>query len=163
MAVKCRRGNGNCYADMEKFKRSINGYNIDEVNAFIDDVITKVELIITEEKKIKNDIVIKEKKIRELEDAILRYQNMENQLHTSLLNAEQNGEYIKKVAKSEGNAIISEAKRNANRIISDALIRAEKTEHETQMLKNNISLFKSKVKSMLNEQLEIVDKIDDIL
>lgn len=148
---------------MEKFKRSINGYNIDEVNAFIDDVITKVELIITEEKKIKNDIVIKEKKILELEDAILRYQNMENQLHTSLLNAEQNGEYIKKVAKSEGNAIISEAKRNANRIISDALIRAEKTEHETQMLKNNISLFKSKVKSMLNEQLEIVDKIDDIL
>ena len=148
---------------MEKFKRSINGYNIDEVNAFIDDGITKVELIITEEKKIKNDIVIKEKKIRELEDAILRYQNMENQLHTSLLNAEQNGEYIKKVAKSEGNAIISEAKRNANRIISDALIRAEKTEHETQMLKNNISLFKSKVKSMLNEQLEIVDKIDDIL
>lgn len=148
---------------MEKFKRSINGYNIDEVNAFIDDVITKVELIITEEKKIKNDIVIKEKKIRELEDAILRYQNMENQLHTSLLNAEQNGEYIKKVAKSEGNDIISEAKRNANRIISDALIRAEKTEHETQMLKNNISLFKSKVKSMLNEQLEIVDKIDDIL
>ena len=148
---------------MEKFKRSINGYNIDEVNAFIDDVITKVELIITEEKKIKNDIVIKEKKIRELEDAILRYQNMENQLHTSLLNAEQNGEYIKKVAKSEGNAIISEAKRNANRIISDALIRAEKTEHETQMLKNNISLFKSKVKSMLNEQLEIVDKIDVIL
>lgn len=148
---------------MEKFKRSINGYNIDEVNAFIDDVITKVELIITEEKKIKNDIIIKEKKIRELEDAILRYQNMENQLHTSLLNAEQNGEYIKKVAKSEGNAIISEAKRNANRIISDALIRAEKTEHETQMLKNNISLFKSKVKSMLNEQLEIVDKLDDIL
>ena len=148
---------------MEKFKRSINGYNIDEVNAFIDDVITKVELIITEEKKIKNDIVIKEKKIRELEVAILRYQNMENQLHTSLLNAEQNGEYIKKVAKSEGNAIISEAKRNANRIISDALIRAEKTEHETQMLKNNISLFKSKVKSMLNEQLEIVDKIDNIL
>ena len=46
---------------MEKFNRSINGYNIDEVNAFIDDVITKVELIITEEKKIKNDIVIKEK------------------------------------------------------------------------------------------------------
>ena len=148
---------------MEKFKRSINGYNIDEVNAFIDDVITKVELIITEEKKIKNDIIIKEKKIRELEDTILKYQNMENQLHTSLLNAEQNGEYIKKVAKSEGNAIISEAKRNANRIISDALIRAEKTEHETEMLKNNISLFKSKVKSMLNEQLEIVDKIYDIL
>ena len=40
---------------MEKFKRSLNGYNVDEVNAFIDDVIKKVELIIEEEKNIDVD------------------------------------------------------------------------------------------------------------
>ena len=27
MAVRCRRGNGNCYADMEKFKRSVDFSN----------------------------------------------------------------------------------------------------------------------------------------
>ena len=35
---------------MDKFKRSLNGYNVDEVNAFIDDVIKRVESILAEEK-----------------------------------------------------------------------------------------------------------------
>ena len=148
---------------MRKFKRSIAGYDVNEVNAFVDDVIRKVENIIKEEEKIKRDIYDKDTKIKELEATLEKYKIMENNLNNSILEAQNNVEYIKRVAKSEGDAIISEARKNANRIISDALIRAEKTEHETQMLKNNISLFKSKVKSMLNEQLEIVDKIDDIL
>ena len=142
---------------MEKFKRSLNGYNVDEVNAFIDDVIKKVELIIEEEKKIKKDIISKDKQIASLQETILRYKEMEQQLNTSILNAEKNGEYIKRVAKFESDAIIREAKKNANRIVSDALIRAEKTEYETEVLKKNVNLFKSKIRVMLTNQLEIVE------
>ena len=145
---------------MEKFKRSLNGYNVDEVNAFIDDVIKKVELIIEEEKKIKKDIISKDKQIASLQETILRYKEMEQQLNTSILNAEKNGEYIKRVAKFESDAIIREAKKNANRIVSDALIRAEKTEYETEVLKKNVNLFKSKIRVMLTNQLEIVDDMD---
>lgn len=145
---------------MEKFKRSLNGYNVDEVNAFIDDVIKKVELIIEEEKKIKKDIISKDKQIASLQETILRYKEMEQQLNTSILNAEKNGEYIKRVAKFESDAIIREAKKNANRIVSDALIRAEKTEYETEVLKKNVNLFKSKIRVMLTNQLEIVDEMD---
>ena len=36
---------------MRKFKRSIAGYDVNEVNAFVDDVIRKVENIIKEEEK----------------------------------------------------------------------------------------------------------------
>lgn len=145
---------------MEKFKRSLNGYNVDEVNAFIDDVIKKVELIIEEEKKIKKDIISKDKQIASLQETILRYKEMEQQLNASILNAEKNGEYIKRVAKFESDAIIREAKKNANRIVSDALIRAEKTEYETEVLKKNVNLFKSKIRVMLTNQLEIVDDMD---
>lgn len=145
---------------MEKFKRSLNGYNVDEVNAFIDDVIKKVELIIEEEKKIKKDIISKDKQIASLQETILRYKEMEQQLNASILNAEKNGEYIKRVAKFESDAIIREAKKNANRIVSDALIRAEKTEYETEVLKKNVNLFKSKIRVMLTNQLEIVDEMD---
>ena len=145
---------------MEKFKRSLNGYNVDEVNAFIDDVIKKVELIIEEEKKIKKDIISKDKQIASLQETILRYKEMEQQLNTSILNAEKNGEYIKRVAKFESDAIIREAKKNANRIVSDALIRAEKTEYETEVLKKNVNLFKSTIRVMLTNQLEIVDEMD---
>ena len=145
---------------MQKFRRSLNGYNIDEVNAFVDNVIKQVEKIIQEESRIKQDIRNKDAKINDLENTIQKYKNIEQQLNLSIINAQESGEYIKNVAKSEGDAIISVARKNANRIISDALIRAEKTEYEAQMLKKNINLYKSRVRTMLNQQLDIIDDLD---
>ena len=49
---------------MKKFKRSFNGYNIDEVNEFIDDVIKRVESILKEEEQIKSEIRNKDLRIR---------------------------------------------------------------------------------------------------
>lgn len=145
---------------MRKFKRSIAGYDVNEVNAFVDDVIRKVENIIKEEEKIKRDIYDKDTKIKELEATLERYKIMENNLNNSILEAQNNVEYIKRVAKSEGDAIISEARKNANRIISDALIRAEKTQYEAELLKKNVNLFKSRVRVMLNQQLDLIDDLD---
>ena len=145
---------------MRKFKRSIAGYDVNEVNAFVDDVIRKVENIIKEEEKIKRDIYDKDTKIKELEATLEKYKIMENNLNNSILEAQNNVEYIKRVAKSEGDAIISEARKNANRIISDALIRAEKTQYEAELLKKNINLFKSRVRVMLNQQLDLIDDLD---
>ena len=145
---------------MRKFKRSIAGYDVNEVNAFVDDVIRKVENIIKEEEKIKRDIYDKDTKIKELEATLEKYKIMENNLNNSILEAQNNVEYIKRVAKSEGDAIISEARKNANRIISDALIRAEKTQYEAELLKKNVNLFKSRVCVMLNQQLDLIDDLD---
>ena len=145
---------------MRKFKRSIAGYDVNEVNAFVDDVIRKVENIIKEEEKIKRDIYDKNTKIKELEATLEKYKIMENNLNNSILEAQNNVEYIKRVAKSEGDAIISEARKNANRIISDALIRAEKTQYEAELLKKNVNLFKSRVRVMLNQQLDLIDDLD---
>ena len=145
---------------MRKFKRSLGGYDVNEVNTFVDGVIKQVESILKEEARIKQDITSKDLRIKELEEAVEKYQNVERQLNASILRAEENGEYLKRLAKTEGDAIINEARKNANRIISDALIRAEKTEYETQMLKKNISLFKSRVRTMLNQQLDIIDDLD---
>lgn len=145
---------------MRKFKRSIAGYDVNEVNAFVDDVIRKVENIIKEEEKIKRDIYDKDTKIKELGATLEKYKIMENNLNNSILEAQNNVEYIKRVAKSEGDAIISEARKNANRIISDALIRAEKTQYEAELLKKNVNLFKSRVRVMLNQQLDLIDDLD---
>ena len=146
---------------MDKFKRSLNGYNIDEVNAFIDDVIKKVETIIKEEEEIKNEIKNKELKIKELENLVEHYKNIEKEMNTSIITAQESGEYIKRLAKSERDAIINDARKNANRIISDALIRAEKTEYKTELLRKNIISYKNRVRSMLNQQLDIIDDLDE--
>ena len=146
---------------MDKFKRSLNGYNVDEVNAFIDDVIKRVESILAEEKKIKHEIKVKEIKIRDLEKVVEHYKSIENKMNRSIITAEESGEYIKRLAKSERDAIIEDARKNANRIISDALIRAEKIEYKTELLKKNIVSYKNRVRTMLNQQLDIIDDLDE--
>ena len=146
---------------MDKFKRSLNGYNIDEVNAFIDDVIKRVESILAEEKKIKQEIKVKDIKIRDLEKVVEYYKGIENKMNSSIVAAQESGEYIKRLAKSERDAIINDARKNANRIISDALIRAEKTEYKTELLRKNIISYKNRVRTMLNQQLDIIDDLDE--
>lgn len=146
---------------MDKFKRSLNGYNIEEVNAFIDDVIKKVESILEEEKKIKHEIKIKDIKIKDLEQVVEHYRNIEKQMNTSIITAQESGEYIKRLAKSERDAIIEDARKNANRIVSDALIRAEKIEYKTELLRKNIVSYKNRVRTMLNQQLDIIDDLDE--
>ena len=145
---------------MKKFSRSINGYNINEVNSFIDDIIKKVENIIKEEENIKKELNLKDNKINELEKEIEHYKLLEKELNTSIYTAKESGDYIKRLAKTERDAIIMDARKNANRIISDALMRAEKTEFNAQLLKKNIDLFKSRVRTMLNQQLDIIDDLD---
>lgn len=146
---------------MQRFKRSFNGYDVNEVNAFFDRVIKHVESIVKEETRIKEEIIKKDNKILELENELRRYKIIEEDLQNSLKNAQENSEYIKRVAKSEGSAIINEARTNANRIVSDALIRAERVENESLELKKNIKVFKSKVRLMLNEQLDILDEFKE--
>lgn len=146
---------------MDKFKRSLNGYNVDEVNAFIDDVISKLEAIIKEEKQIKNEIRLKDIKIKDLENIVEHYKKIENEMNASINNAKESEESLKRLAKSERDDIINEARQNANRIISDALMRAEKIEYKTELLKKNIVSYKNRVRIMLNQQLDMIDDLDE--
>ena len=142
---------------MKRFSRSFNGYNVDEVNRFLDDIIRRVESIIREEQEIKKQMINKDNRIKELEK---ENSYIRNEMNSSIVNAQESAEYIKRLAKNERDAIINDARKNANRIISDALIRAEKTEYEAQMLKKNVNLFKNRVRTMLNQQLDIIDDLD---
>ena len=145
---------------MDKFKRSLNGYNIEEVNAFIDDIIKKVETILAEEKQIKHEIQLKDIKIKDLEQVVEHYKGIEKQMNTSIITANESGEYIKRLAKTERDALIEDARKNANRIISDALIRAEKIEYKTELLRKNIVSYKNRVRTMLYQHLDIIDDLD---
>lgn len=150
---------------MEKFTRTLRGYDPDEVNHFIDQVISQVEIMV-------NDIKSKNKKIAELssleeENAKLKeklatYERMEGTLNRAILMAEKTSEQIKLSAHQESETIINDAKRNANRIVNDALLRAEKTEMEADILRRNITIFKRKLKSIIEAQLDMVNDIEKV-
>lgn len=150
---------------MEKFTRTLRGYDPNEVNAFIDQVISQVEIMV-------NDLKDKNKKLSELskleeENERLRgklgqYERMEGTLNRAIVMAEKTSEQIKLTAHQESETILNDAKRNANRIVNDALLKAEKTEMEASMLKRNVTIFKRRLKDIVEAQLEMVNDIEKV-
>lgn len=147
---------------MEKFNKTLHGYNPKEVNAFLDDVIKQVNKMVTELKSKDTAIMNLQKDKNELVEHINRYRSMETTMNKTIVAAQDSGEQIRRIAKQESDMIVSEARGNANRIVGDALLRAEKTEYEATQLRKNITVFKRKLRSVIESQLEVVDEIETL-
>ena len=140
---------------MKRFSIVDNGYDIDEVNKFVDIVIRKLELL-------NNENITYKKQIEALESRQKDNVNIDEKLSRAILAAEDAADKMKKLAKSESTMMIEDAKRNANAIIHEALVEAEKIENETALLKKNIVVYKNRVKSLIQAQLEIAEDLDSI-
>ena len=88
--------------------------------------------------------------------------SVDDKLSRVILAAEDAADKMKKLANEESTMLIEDAKRNANAIIHEALLEAEKTQSETALLRKNITVYKNRVKSLLEAQLEIADELDSI-
>ena len=119
---------------MRKFSSETNGYNRNEVNQFINDVIKEIEEILVRVKNQNKEISILKKEIE-------HYKNLENTLKQAITKAKETVSYLKNTAK-EREAIITEAKLNADRIVNEALLKAEKIENKADILEKNLQIFK---------------------
>lgn len=150
---------------MEKFNRTIRGYDPDEVNRFLDKVISQVEVMVNEMKE--KDTRIAELETLESENKLLKekiaqFERMEGTVNKAIVMAEKTSEQIKLSARNEAEAIVENAKNNANRIINEALMHAEKAENEARLMKRNIVIFKKRVKDIVEAQIEVVNEMDEI-
>lgn len=169
---------------MEKFNRTLRGYDPVEVNQFLDQVIVKVENMVTELNNKNEAIRLRDEKIKELmetlnhsntnvdeslkrENEVLRrqleqYKRTEETLNKAIMMAQKTSDQMRMAAHKESETIVDNAKKNANRIVNEALLRAEKTEDHTMTLKRNIITFKRRLKNIVEAQLEVIDEIDEI-
>ncbi|MBP3461197.1 MAG: DivIVA domain-containing protein [Bacilli bacterium] len=150
---------------MEKFNRTLRGYDPEEVNAFLDKIINQVEEMV-------NELKVKDQKISELQsleienknlkEKLAQYERRESTLNKTIIMAQKTSEQVKMAAHQESETLIEDAKNNANRIVNEALLRAEKTEQEAALLRRNIKIFKKRVKDIIEAQLEVVGEFDQI-
>ena len=138
---------------MEKFSYEANGYNRNQVNQFVEEVITQPEGIIKRCKEQKNEI-------ENLRQELEHYKNIETSLKDAIIRAEEAGDNIKRMAREESEMIVTDAKHNASRIVNEALLKAEKIEVQSERLQNNIKIFKRKLKLIVEQQMEVVDEIE---
>ena len=140
---------------MKRFSIVDNGYDINEVNKFVDIVIRKLEILNNDNTNLKKELEVLERKLE-------TSGNIDEKLSRAILAAEETADKMKKLAKAESTMMIEDAKRNANAIIHEALIEAEKTQNEADLLRKNITVYKNRVKSLLKAQLEIAEDLDSI-
>lgn len=144
---------------MKRFSIVNNGYNIEEVNNFIDIVIKKLEKLSADN----NNYLIQ---LEQLKKQVANSNNYNTQLKPdldskvtkALLAAQETTDKMKELAKEEANLIIKEAKENANAIIHEALVNAQKTEQQNELLKKNYNVYKAKITSLVKAQLQLLEE-----
>ena len=157
---------------MEKITRVMRGYDPDEVNNFLDQVIKRVEKMIADIDAKNKLIVDKNDEIRKLKlkleettalkEKLEQYERMENTLNRAIIMAQKTSDQLKIAAHHESEIILDDAKKNASRIVNDALIKAEKIENDAEMTKRNINVLKRRLKSIIESQLDIINDIDKL-
>lgn len=140
---------------MKKFSIVEKGYNQKEVNEFLDIVINRLEKVVAENNKLNLQI-------EELKKELKENGNAEERLNKAILAVQETSNRMKELARAESQMIIEDAKRNANSIIHEALVNAEKTEYQANCLRKNITVYKNRVKSILESQIEIAEDLDKI-
>lgn len=133
----------------KEFSRSFRGYDEDDVNEFLDQVIKDYEALIRENKEMQAQVV-------SLEERLGHFSNIEETLSKTIIVAQEAADEVKNNSKKEAQLIIKEAEKNADRIINDALAKSRKVAIETEELKKQASIFRMRFRTLLEAQMEII-------
>ncbi|TCD45994.1 DivIVA domain-containing protein [Streptococcus sp. X16XC17] len=138
----------------------IHGYDIDEVEEFLEIVTRDYEDLVR--KKHEN-----EAEIKALKNQLAYFDEMKESLSKSVLLAQDTAEKVRvaaddqaanilKQADYEVQNLLNEAKEKANEILRTATDHAKKVAVETEELKNKTRIFHQRLKSTVESQLAIV-------
>lgn len=133
----------------KEFARSFRGYDEDEVNEFLDQVIKDYETLIRENKELHTQV-------EALEERLGHFANIEETLSKTIIVAQEAADEVKNNSKKEAQLIIKEAEKNADRIINEALAKSRKIAVETEELKKQASIFRMRFRTLLEAQMEII-------
>ena len=145
-------------------KQMMNGYNVEEVDEFLDQILVDYE-------KNYKDLSTQNAKIEELTNSLNHYKNIETTLQNTLVMAQTTAEEVKNVAKQQSEQIINEAKRQADEMLSKSKENSRRTlddlnqqikmkEKEIDDLKKQFDIYKAKMESLLMSQLELIKDIN---
>ncbi|MBB6449371.1 cell division initiation protein [Geomicrobium halophilum] len=137
----------------KQFSKTFRGYDEDEVNEFLDQVIKDYETTIREKDELFG-------KVNELEEKLDHFSNIEETLNKSIYVAQESAEDVKRSAQKESQLIIKEAEKNADRIINDALAKSRKVALEIEELKKQASVYRMRFKMLIESQLEMLQDED---
>lgn len=133
----------------KEFSRRIRGYDEDEVNEFLDQIIKDYEAMIRENKELQEQVAT-------MQDKLAHFSNIEETLSKTIIVAQEAADEVKGNSKKEAQLIVKEAEKNADRIINEALAKSRKIALEMEELRKQASIYRTRFRTLLEAQIEML-------
>ena len=142
--------------NMNFSKQVVNGYNTEEVDDFLDELLKDYELLYKENKELKD-------KASSLNDGITHYKSIEDTLQNTLMLAQNTADGLKAAAQKEAESIVASANQKVSEALSGINQKIAIKEMEYTELVNKHNVYKAKMESLINSQLELLKehKVDE--
>ena len=134
-------------------KQMMNGYSVNEVDEFLDELTADYEKLYKETTDSKN-------KIADMQEEMAKYKNIESTLNNTLIMAQTAAEDVKNLAKQPADNILSEAQANAKQAVTELEQEIALKQKELEDLQKQFDVYKAKMESLLISQLELLKEVN---
>ncbi len=134
----------------QEFKRSMRGFDPEEVEAFLMMVADELELLIREKNQLTDEIVKLRTQLRD-------YQQVEHTLRETLMKATATVEESRMNSAREAELLIHEAELKAEKIVEQAREELQTLRSEISLLKAQKESFSRRLRHLLESQIELLE------
>ena len=133
----------------KRFSKTLKGYNVEEVDDFLDELTLDYEKLYKENAELREQI---EENKKDLE----HYRSVEHTLQNTLVMAQTTADDIKSNAQSRAEQIIRDAQSEARRATEEITKEEFEIRKRTEELKRQFGVYKAKMEALLISQLELL-------
>ena len=137
----------------KEFKRGIRGYNPDEVDEFLDEVVENYEELYKENSRLKETVT-------RLKDKVDHYERLEATIQNTFLLAQNAAEQAKESSQKEADLIVNNANETAQKILDKAHSDVIGINDEYERVKEEFIKFRAKFRGFMNTQLQTFDELE---
>lgn len=136
----------------KEFRHALRGYDVDEVDKFLDDVADEFERLF------KENIDLSER-LEAANTTVRQFQDQEQTIRNTMVAAQRSAEDIVAKAREESATVLRDAEVKAKEIIHNALTQKQKVASELLRIKQAEEEFRNRFRAMLESHMKGVSEI----
>jgi len=137
---------------MSNFSIEKKGYNIDQVDAYIDDLEAKYMRLQSQNAELEQKLATAKRLIR-------RFSDTENALKQNIADSKRAAAYMISDAKERSSALLDETRESCGEIISDLDIQISERMNTVDVMKAAISTFRDELFTLYSSHIELIDTL----
>lgn len=134
----------------QEFKRSMRGFDADEVRAFLVMLADEYEAVLVDNKQLRERVLEQDEKLAE-------YRNLERTLRDTLMTAERVTQEARDNARKQGELLVEEARQRVAQTLAEGRQQLEDLRREALALHREKEAFLGRFRSLAEAQIQFVE------